>query len=103
MTNPHADEQRYIDGLYRRLDELRATAAARLAAVRLQQTRHHQALYERDVEALHLGAALARYDVGDTALCFGRLDLDDGLTHYIGRLGLSDAGQDTLLVDWRAP
>jgi DNA helicase IV len=98
-----ASEQRYIDRLYARLDQLRTQTAARLADVRQEQTRHHQALYERDVEVLHLENALARYDVGGAVLCFGRLDLRDGQRHYIGRVGISDAAQDTLLVDWRAP
>ena len=102
-ASAEASEQQYIDRLYERLDELRTHTAARLAEVRLEQTRHHQALYERDVEVAHLENALARYDVGGAVLCFGRLDLDDGQRHYIGRIGISDAVQDTLLVDWRAP
>ncbi|HEY2635800.1 MAG TPA: UvrD-helicase domain-containing protein, partial [Solirubrobacteraceae bacterium] len=101
--NPQGAEQRYIDALYRRLAELRAHTAARLADVRLQQTRHHQALLERDAEIRLLEGALARYDVGGGALCFGRIDLDDGARYYIGRLGLSDESLEPLLVDWRAP
>jgi len=99
----HASEQRYIDGLYQRLAELRAHTAGRLAEVRLQQTRHHQALLERDVEINLLEGALARYDVGRGTLCFGRIDLTDGARYYIGRLGLSDESLEPLLVDWRAP
>jgi len=101
--DPHAAEQRYIDGLYRRLAELRAHTAARLAEVRLLQTRHHQALMERDAEIRLLEGALVRYDVGGGALCFGRIDLEDGARYYIGRLGLSDESLEPLLVDWRAP
>jgi len=101
--DPHAAEQQYIDGLYRRLAELRGQTAARLAEVRLHQTRHQQALLERDAEIRLLEGALARYDVGGGALCFGRIDLNDGARYYIGRLGLSDESLDPLLVDWRAP
>jgi DNA helicase IV len=101
--DPQGAEQRYIDALYRRLAELRAHTAARLADVRLLQTRHHQALLERDAEIRLLEGALARYDVGGGALCFGRIDLDDGARYYIGRLGLSDESLEPLLVDWRAP
>jgi hypothetical protein len=36
-------------------------------------------------------------------LVFGRLDLHDGETRYVGRLGLRDADREVLLVDWRAP
>jgi DNA helicase IV len=101
--DPHGAEQRYIDGLYRRLAELRAQTAARMAEVRLQQTRHMQALLERDAEIRLLEGALARYDVGGGALCFGRIDMEDGARYYIGRLGLSDKTLEPLLVDWRAP
>ncbi|MBV9410675.1 MAG: AAA family ATPase [Acidimicrobiia bacterium] len=101
--DPHAAEQQYIDGLYRRLAELRAQTSARLAEVRLHQTRHQQALMERDAEIRLLEGALARYDVGGGALCFGRIDLEDSARYYIGRLGLSDEALDPLLVDWRAP
>ncbi|MBV8981778.1 MAG: DNA helicase, partial [Acidimicrobiia bacterium] len=101
--DPHAAEQRYIDGLYRRLSELRAQTSARLADVRLQHTRHQQNLLERDAEIHLLEGALARYDVGGGALCFGRIDLIEGVRYYIGRLGLSDDSLEPLLVDWRAP
>jgi DNA helicase IV len=103
VEDPHAAEQAYIDGLYVRLAELRAHTAARLAEVRLYQTRHRQALLERDAEIYLLEGALARYDVGGGALCFGRIDLEDGARYYIGRLGLSDESLEPLLVDWRAP
>jgi DNA helicase IV len=101
--DPHAAEQRYIDGLYRRLAELRAQTSARLAEVRLQQTRHQQALLERDAEISLLEGAMARYYIGGGTLCFGRIDLTEGARYYIGRLGLSDESLDPLLVDWRAP
>ncbi|HEX2247543.1 MAG TPA: AAA family ATPase, partial [Arthrobacter sp.] len=34
---------------------------------------------------------------------FGRLDLDSGESRYIGRIGLSTADLQRLMVDWRAP
>src|SRR5438874_3107294 len=102
VEDQHAAEQRYIDGLYARLEELRVQTAARLADVRLYQTRHPQALLERDAEIHHLGASLARYDVAGT-LCFGRLDLEAGPRYYVGRVGISDDSHDPLLIDWRAP
>src|SRR5213078_1729447 len=84
VEDQHAAEQRYIDGLYARLEELRVQTAARLADVRLYQT-----LLERDAEIHPLGASLARYDVAGT-LCFGRLDLEAGPRYYVGRIGISD-------------
>ena len=32
----------------------------------------------------------------------GRLDLLDGLRRYVGRVGVSDAQQNPLVMDWRA-
>jgi hypothetical protein len=101
--DPFVAEQRYIDGLYARLGELRVQTTARLAEARLQQTRHRQALLERDAEIHLLEGVLARYDFGGGALCFGRIDLVEGPRYYIGRLGLSDETHEPLLVDWRAP
>lgn len=43
---------------------------------------------------------LRRYGVD---LALGKMIADDGTTLYIGRLGLTDAAGDPLLVDWRAP
>jgi DNA helicase IV len=42
-------------------------------------------------------------DIGDQPLVFGRIDLIDGRTFYIGRQGVSDEDHETLVVDWRAP
>ena len=73
-----ADEQRHLDALYARLDEMRTAAAT--------------------------PRWRARLDAAEDRLCFGRLDLTDGRRLHIGRIGLSAPdGGDPLLVDWRAP
>src|SRR5207237_1643555 len=46
---------------------------------------------------------LAALDIGDLPLCFGRLDMHDAARYHVGRLGLSEADYEPLLVDWRAP
>src|SRR4051812_1465827 len=46
---------------------------------------------------------LAQLNAVESGLCFGRLDMLGGDRHHIGRIGLTDEGHDTLLVDWRAP
>jgi DNA helicase IV len=51
-------------------------------------------LYAERIQAL---------EAAETRLCFGRLDLADGQSRYIGRLGLADDDQRPLLTDWRAP
>ncbi|WP_299035738.1 AAA family ATPase [uncultured Pseudokineococcus sp.] len=99
-----AAEQDAADERYDRLDDLRRRTAAELAAVRRSETTGtHQNRSERDsFAALHEGR-LAQLDAVEDRLVFGRLDLRDGETRYVGRLGLADEAQRRLLVDWRAP
>lgn len=97
-------ERDYVDGLYRRLDELRAEKVQQLAEVRRTQAAgSHQNRSERDAFATMYEDRLAQLNAVDDRLVFGRLDLDDGEKRYIGRIGLSDDELRQLMVDWRAP
>ncbi|WP_105031622.1 HelD family protein [Arthrobacter ruber] len=97
-------ERRYVDGLYRRLDELRAEKVQQLAEVRRTQAAgSHQNRSERDAFATMYEDRLAQLNAVDDRLVFGRLDLDSGDERYIGRIGLSDDDLRQLMVDWRAP
>ncbi|WP_104168937.1 AAA family ATPase [Arthrobacter sp. SX1312] len=97
-------ERGYVDGLYQRLDELRAEKALQLAEVRRTQAAgSHQNRSERDAFATMYEDRLAQLNAVDDRLVFGRLDLDDGDKRYIGRIGLSDEDLRQLMVDWRAP
>jgi DNA helicase IV len=96
-------ERAYVERLYRRLDEVRAKLDAELGRVRGNPDGTHQWRSERDALATNLENRLAALDIGDLPLCFGRLDLDDGARYHVGRLGLSQADYEPLLVDWRAP
>jgi DNA helicase IV len=105
-------EQRYLDAAYGRLDEMRR-AALRVAEgySEVQRGGTHQARLERDAAAAHTRRRLAALDIGDNPLSFGRLDLEratraepgDAGPYYIGRLSVTDADQNPLIVDWRAP
>lgn len=101
-------ERAYVAGLYERLDALRLEATERLAGVRAQSVGgNHQMRSERDAFArLHEDRLLQLRDV-DARLVFGRLRMeagtDEAALRYIGRLGLRDENQRTLLLDWRAP
>ncbi|HYN92788.1 MAG TPA: helicase, partial [Pilimelia sp.] len=98
-------EQRYVSGLYGRLDELRGLAARRLATALRQTGGTPQARSERESAiALHT-ERLAQLRGVEQGLCFGRLDLDGGRHRYVGRIGLlaEDGADEPLLVDWRAP
>ncbi|KNC20499.1 ATPase AAA [Arthrobacter sp. RIT-PI-e] len=106
---PHAkaeleQERTYVDGLYRRLDDLRAEKVQQLAEVRRTQAAgSHQNRSERDAFATMYEDRLAQLNAVDDRLVFGRLDLDGGDERYIGRIGLSDEQLRQLMIDWRAP
>ena len=99
-----AEEQAHVDVLYARLDELRARAADALARVRrAEATGSHQSRSERDAFAALHENRLSQLQAVEERLVFGRLDLSDDGSRYVGRIGLSDDEQHRLLVDWRAP
>src|SRR4051794_15611709 len=97
-------EREYVAGLYRRLDELRAEKQEQLAKVRRGgAVGSMQNMSERDAFATMYEDRLAQLNAVDDRLVFGRLDLDSSEARYIGRIGLSTADLQRLMVDWRAP
>src|SRR5690554_8021477 len=99
-----AAEQRVVDTLYARLDELRDDTARKLAQVRRAgPSGSPQNRSERDAFATLYEDRIAQLDAVEDRLCFGRLDLATGERLYVGRIGLSDAEHVPLLTDWRAP
>ncbi|AHH15051.1 putative helicase [Nocardia nova SH22a] len=94
-------EDRYVAGLYERLDAERARARAGYKAA----LRGGAALVERDAEVRALAREVRRLDIADNGLCFGRLDSVEGERSYIGRIGLFDQANEfePMLLDWRAP
>ncbi|RJK97668.1 HelD family protein [Vallicoccus soli] len=103
-ASPAAAEQPVVDTAYARLDELRSTAQERLDAVRRSRpSGTAQSRSERDAFAQLYEDRLAQLRGVEDRLVFGRLDLRDGTTRYVGRIGMSDEDQRQLLVDWRAP
>ena len=68
-----------------------------------------QSRTERDIVVRTSLARLAQLDIGDQALCFGRIDRlpeDEGgrtESFHIGRLAVSGDDHEPLVVDWRAP
>ncbi|MGO4301126.1 HelD family protein [Leifsonia sp. RAF41] len=100
-------ERAVVSGLYERLDQLRAETEDRLARVRRDSVgSNHQARSERDAFARLYEDQLTQLRDVDARLVFGRLLLEeavDGSDHrYIGRIGLRDEDQRSLLIDWRA-
>ncbi|MDE0573345.1 AAA family ATPase [Demequina sp. B12] len=97
-------EQRVIDVLYGRLDELRDETDRRLTEIRRAgPSGSPQNRSERDAFATLYEDRIMQLDAVEDRLCFGRLDMADGERLYVGRIGLSDAEHAPLLTDWRAP
>jgi DNA helicase IV len=104
-------EQRYLDGLYTRLDQLREQADERLRAILLEAGGTPQGRTQREATRSHYAEQLGQMNSVENGLCFGRLDFDAdqdqkaAWPRYIGRIGLfaEDRDADPLLIDWRAP
>lgn len=103
--NPELNvEQERLDVVYSRLDESRAVARDRLADVRRSgPSGSPQNRSERDSFATLYEDRIALLDAVEDRLVFGRLDFDDDPVRYVGRIGLNDHNQVSLLTDWRAP
>jgi DNA helicase IV len=116
-----AAEQRYLDRVYTRLDQLRESAAeVEKAGYGLARVGNFGALVERDAMVYHAARRRRALESEHEGLVFGRLDLrpdartgtdaaavepavPGGEVRYIGRLGLRDEAYESLVVDWRAP
>ncbi|TFV93846.1 helicase [Blastococcus sp. CT_GayMR20] len=101
-----AAEQGYVTGLHRRLDDVRARAAARLAEALGTRAHNPQSVGEREAAVQLYSERLVALDAAESGLCFGRLDRRDAdVPRYVGRIGLpaDDGVEEPLLIDWRAP
>ena len=114
-THPELEaEQAHVDRAYERLDQLRSDTEELIRSV-IDQGRGgtHQFREERDVIVRTSLARLDQLDIGEQALCFGRIDRQDASdgspgsggieSFHIGRLGVSGEDLEPLVVDWRAP
>jgi DNA helicase IV len=104
------EEQRFLDRAHAGLDAMRADSQRMLESVLdLGRGGTFQSRTERDIVVRTSLARLSQLDIGDQALCFGRIDVApvaDGAepeSFHIGRLAVSDASHEPLVVDWRAP
>jgi DNA helicase IV len=97
-------EQAYVDTVYERLD---ASAKVAQSLVVEGLARGHVGneggLVERDAMVYQASLRLSALNAAHDGLVFGRLNLVDGESRYIGRIGVRDAEREILLIDWRAP
>lgn len=99
-----AREQHHVDVAYTALDSLRERYREHQRAAESSQWRNTpQALTERDAFAAHWGDEASRLEQVGDRLVFGRIDMNDGDSRYIGRIGLMDDEGEQVLIDWRAP
>lgn len=99
-----AAEQKHVDRVYTRVDELRrAAVAAEAEGYRIARVGNFGALVERDAMVFHQARRRHALDAEHEGLVFGRLDLHSGEVYRVGRLGVRDVDAEPLLIDWRAP
>ncbi|WP_448758605.1 HelD family protein [Actinomyces sp.] len=104
VTTPVAEEQEFVDRAYSRLDQLRSQYREQRQKIDANHgVGNAQGWTERDALATHFAELSSRLDNVEERLVFGRLDMKDHATHYIGRISLLDEHSSPLLVDWRAP
>lgn len=108
-AHPDLDaEQAYIDHAYECLEATRRAATRMTTMVEVGRGGTEQARFERDVIWDTMLHRLAQLDLGEAALCFGRIDTEGedggiGSSFHIGRIAVSDEQQEPVIVDWRAP
>lgn len=89
----HADLERHVEHLSRRIDQV-STAPA---------TGTGQDDLEREAHLINLRQQLQSARSAEGRLCFGRIDPRGSSDLHIGRIGLRSETGDVVLVDWRAP
>ena len=108
MAHPDVPaEQAHVDLAYQRLTAMRAAAQSMLQDAFGERGGTFQAVTERDIRVRNSLNRLEHLQLGRESLIFGRIDRagpEAGTeAFHIGRLAISDANQEPLVVDWRAP
>jgi DNA helicase IV len=108
-----SEEQRHLDRAHIALDAMREEARSMIGnVINIGRGGTFQARTERDIVVNTALSRLQQLDIGDQALCFGRIDTatsapgeagEIGETFHIGRIAVSDEDLEPLIVDWRAP
>lgn len=99
-------EQAHLDRAYDALEASRRSAARLAGMVEVGRGGTNQARFEREVIHESIVSRLTQLHIGDSSLVFGRIDRDEahgGERFHIGRIAVSDADYEPLVVDWRAP
>lgn len=104
------NEQDFIDNAWHCLDAMRKDAEEMLnGVINLGKGGTFQSRTERDIVVRTSLQRLSQLEIGNQALCFGRIDhvasdeFEAGESYHIGRLAVSGPDHEPLVVDWRAP
>ena len=100
-ADPYGSEQKKVDLIYGRFDELKSLVAKRLSSTRAQKELNLTSMTERDSFATMYEDRLSSLRAGEYRLVFGKLRMKDGSERYIGRMGLLE-NEKPILLDWRA-
>ncbi len=99
-----ADDERHFAAIASSLERAITDLAGRLDTARRAPAGTGQAALDRDLEVHRLTARLHTLRRYGLDLCLGHVvPADGGDPVYVGRLGLTDADGERLLVDWRSP
>ena len=99
-SDPYELEQKKVDRIYGRFDEVKKFVKDRLSSTRTQKDLNLTSMTERDSFAAMYEDKLSLLRAGEYRLVFGKLAMNEGAERYIGRMGLLE-GQEPLLLDWR--
>jgi len=101
----HAAEQAYLRRARAALESM-VERSQRVLEFADQRVRDEDSA-DAKIARAHMSDRRAAVDVGNVALCFGRIDEDpvitDGDHRYVGRRHIEDADGTPVIVDWRAP
>lgn len=103
VTEQLRAEQDHLDRTYARIESLRRTAEAHAASAARLVSAAPSEIPDREALLSAQGGRQNHFNIGDQSICFGRLDTLDNEIFHVGRLAVSDAEGDPMLVDWRAP
>jgi DNA helicase IV len=105
-----SEEQHHLDRAHIALEAMREEARTMIGnVIDIGRGGTFQARTERDIVVNTALSRLQQLDIGDQALCFGRIDTETsapdetGETFHIGRIAVSGEDLEPLIVDWRAP
>lgn len=99
-SDPYELEQKRVDRIYGRFDEVKKLVKERLSSTRTQKDLNLTSMTERDSFAAMYEDRLSLLRAGEYRLVFGKLAMKEGGERYIGRMGLLE-GQEPILLDWR--